>query len=42
MSSNCNSRSRTAEVMVDGAQAHLVRQRELLKDLYRGESVLAG
>jgi diaminopimelate decarboxylase len=40
MSSNYNSRPRAAEVMVDGAQAHLVRRRESLEDLYRGESIL--
>ena len=40
MSSNYNSRPRAAEVMVDGAQAHLVRRRESLQDLYRGESIL--
>ena len=40
MSSNYNSRPRAAEVMVDGAKAHLVRRREALEDLYRGESML--
>jgi len=40
MSSNYNSRPRVAEVMVDGDQAHLVRERECIKDLYRGESIL--
>jgi diaminopimelate decarboxylase len=40
MSSNYNSRPRAAEVMVDGAETHLVRRRESLEDLYRGESVL--
>jgi len=40
MSSNYNSRPRVAEVMVDGDQFHLVRQRESLEDLYRGESLL--
>jgi len=42
MSSNYNSRPRVAEVMVDGAESHLVRRRESLTDLYRGESVLPG
>jgi diaminopimelate decarboxylase len=42
MSSNYNSRRRAAEVMVDGDQAHLVRQRETLADLMRGEAVLPG
>ncbi|VAX07458.1 Diaminopimelate decarboxylase [hydrothermal vent metagenome] len=40
MSSNYNSRPRAAEVMVDGGQAHLVRERESIQDLYRGESLL--
>ena len=39
MSSNYNSRPRAAEVMVDGEQAHLVRRRERLEELYIGESV---
>jgi len=34
MSSNYNSRVRAAEVMVDGAQVHLVRRRETVEDLY--------
>ena len=34
MSSNYNSRPRAAEVMVDGAQAHLVRRRETVEGLY--------
>jgi diaminopimelate decarboxylase len=34
MSSNYNSRARAAEVMVDGAQAHLVRRRETVEELY--------
>ncbi|MEW6444743.1 MAG: diaminopimelate decarboxylase [Pseudomonadota bacterium] len=40
MSSNYNTRPRAAEVMVDGAFAHRVRERECLADLWRGESVL--
>lgn len=40
MSSNYNSRPRAAEVMVDGGEAHLVRRRETLADLYAGEEVL--
>ncbi|WP_295884094.1 diaminopimelate decarboxylase [uncultured Thiohalocapsa sp.] len=40
MSSNYNSRPRAAEVIVDGAEAHLVRRREQLADLYAGESTL--
>ncbi len=40
MSSNYNSRPRAAEVMVDGDQAHLVRTREQIAELFAGESVL--
>jgi diaminopimelate decarboxylase len=40
MSSNYNSRPRAAEVMVDGDQAHLVRRRETLADLWAGEATL--
>jgi diaminopimelate decarboxylase len=39
MSSNYNSRPRIAEVMVDGARAHLVRRRETIESLYALESV---
>ena len=40
MSSNYNSRPRVAEVMVDGDQMHLVRARETIEDLVRGEQLL--
>ncbi len=40
MSSNYNSRPRVAEVMVDGDQAHLVRERETIADLFAGEHCL--
>jgi diaminopimelate decarboxylase len=40
MSSNYNSRVRAAEVMVDGDRFYLVRARETIADLVRGESVL--
>ena len=40
MSSNYNTRCRAAEVMVDGKQAHLVRQREELSSLWALENVL--
>ena len=40
MSSNYNSRPRAAEVMVDGEQSHLIRQRESLESLWQGEAVL--
>lgn len=39
MSSNYNTRPRAAEVMVDGAAAHLVRRRERPEELYAAESV---
>jgi diaminopimelate decarboxylase len=40
MSSNYNSRPRAAEVMVDGSEVHLVRERETVQDLFAGEHVL--
>jgi diaminopimelate decarboxylase len=42
MSSNYNTRPRAAEVMVDGAAAHLVRRRERIEELYAAESVPFG
>ncbi|MGL4544103.1 MAG: diaminopimelate decarboxylase [Plesiomonas sp.] len=40
MSSNYNSRVRPAEVLVDGDKAYLIREREQLSDLWRGEHLL--
>ncbi|EHU4841089.1 TPA: diaminopimelate decarboxylase [Vibrio parahaemolyticus] len=40
MSSNYNTRTRAAEVMVDGKQSHLVRQREELTSLWQLEQIL--
>ena len=40
MSSNYNTRPRAPEIMVDGDQAHLVRARETIQDLVRGEQLL--
>ncbi|CAL96270.1 diaminopimelate decarboxylase [Azoarcus olearius] len=40
MSSNYNTRPRAAEVMVDGGQVHLVRERETVEALYAGEHLL--
>jgi len=40
MSSNYNSRCRAAEILVDGEKAFIVREREELNDLWRGEHVL--
>ncbi len=41
MSSNYNSRPRAAEVMVQGEQAHLIRERESVESLYAGERLLS-
>jgi diaminopimelate decarboxylase len=40
MASNYNSRPRPAEVLVDGQRWHIVRERETLDDLVRGERVI--
>jgi diaminopimelate decarboxylase len=40
MSSNYNTRPRAVEVMVDGDQVHVIRQRETVEQLYAGEQVL--
>lgn len=40
MSSNYNSRPRAAEIMVDGQQAHLIRERETLQRLWLGEHLI--
>ena len=40
MSSNYNSRCRAPELMVDGEQVHLVRERETLADIMRTEKCL--
>ncbi|WP_250514113.1 diaminopimelate decarboxylase [Caballeronia sp. INDeC2] len=40
MSSNYNTRPRAAEIMVDGERARLVREREDVKQLFAGESIL--
>lgn len=40
MSSNYNSRPKSAEVMVDGDQVHLIRARETFADLVRGEQLI--
>jgi diaminopimelate decarboxylase len=39
MSSNYNSRPRAAEVLVDAATAHLIRQRESVESLFALESI---
>jgi diaminopimelate decarboxylase len=40
MASNYNSRGRAAEVLVDGSQAHVIRQRESIADQMRQEILL--
>lgn len=40
MSSNYNTRGRAAEVMVDGDQAHVIRQRETIESLWANECLL--
>lgn len=40
MSSNYNSRPRAAEIMVDGDNIHVVRERETIESLYAGEQLL--
>ncbi len=40
MSSNYNTRPRAAEVMVDGAQIHLIREREKVEALYASEKII--
>lgn len=40
MSSNYNTRTRAAEILVDGEQVHVVRKREVLADLWANESTV--
>ena len=40
MASNYNSRPRVPEVLVDGADAHVIRERESFEDLIRGEKIV--
>jgi len=40
MAGNYNTRPRAAEIMVDGAHAHLIRERETLAQLLQGEHLL--
>ena len=40
MASNYNSRPRAAEILVDDADAHLIRERDTFEDLIRGEKVI--
>ncbi len=41
MASNYNSRGRAAEILVDGSQAHVIRQRETIEDQMRNERLLS-
>jgi diaminopimelate decarboxylase len=41
MSSNYNTRGRAAEVMVDGDEVHLVRERETVEQLFAGEKIIS-
>jgi diaminopimelate decarboxylase len=40
MSSNYNSRPRPPEVIVNGAEYHVVRERETFEDVIRGERLV--
>ena len=40
MASNYNTRPRAAEVMIDGADAHLIRQRETVTSLFADERLI--
>jgi diaminopimelate decarboxylase len=40
MASNYNSRGRPAEILIDGDQAHLIRERETVADQIRNERLL--
>jgi diaminopimelate decarboxylase len=41
MASNYNSRPRAPEIMIDGAEIHLVRERDSFEDLVRGEKLIS-
>jgi diaminopimelate decarboxylase len=41
MASNYNTRPRAAELMLDGAAVHLIREREAVRDLFAGEHRIA-
>jgi diaminopimelate decarboxylase len=40
MGSTYNTRARPAEVLVDGSRAHIIRSRENVSDIFRGEKTL--
>jgi diaminopimelate decarboxylase len=41
MASNYNTRPRAAELMLDGAAVHVIREREAVRDLFAGEHRIA-
>jgi diaminopimelate decarboxylase len=41
MASNYNSRPRAAEVIVNGAEYHVARERETFEDIIRGEKIVS-
>ena len=42
MASNYNTRPRAVEVMIDGAEMHIIRRRERLETLWQDETILPG
>ena len=40
MASNYNSRPRLPEILVDGADAHVIRERDTFEDIIRGEKII--
>ena len=42
MGSNYNTRTRPAELLVDGGAAHVIRARETVADTFRNERLVAG
>ncbi|MCZ2104926.1 MAG: diaminopimelate decarboxylase [Comamonadaceae bacterium] len=42
MGSTYNTRARPAEVLVDGGTAHLIRERETARDIFRAERLVSG
>ena len=40
MASNYNSRPKAVEIMIDGEESYIIRERETIEDLTRGESLL--
>jgi len=40
MASNYNTRPRVAEILVDGEQSYVIRQRETIESLFENETLL--